>query len=189
MSWNLILYQGKGVEETYWLVGRDGFNKPLPVPPDLTPGASNHGISLDEIPMDRRQKFLDRQKRMGNWGCDARFWTSLSNIGGSGARRWKGWTEVINPSTSLFYLIHSWKEWKRSLGHLTRSKNTWPLNASPSKPSAKQDDIQLLRMVTEDFLKTVYSLYMQFIQYQIKDSAEITVHLCSYAIAPVIPLL
>ncbi|KAK2911884.1 hypothetical protein Q8A67_004017 [Cirrhinus molitorella] len=58
--------KGKGVEETYWLVGRDGFNKPLPVPPDLTPGASNHGISLDEIPIDRREKFLDRQKRMGN---------------------------------------------------------------------------------------------------------------------------
>ncbi|RXN23478.1 retinal guanylyl cyclase 2-like protein [Labeo rohita] len=58
--------KGKGVEETYWLVGREGFNKPLPVPPDLTPGASNHGISLDEIPMDRRQKFLDRQKKMGN---------------------------------------------------------------------------------------------------------------------------
>ncbi|KAF4113111.1 hypothetical protein G5714_005656 [Onychostoma macrolepis] len=57
--------KGKGVEETYWLVGRDGFNKPLPVPPDLTPGASNHGISLDEIPTDRRQKFLDRQKKMG----------------------------------------------------------------------------------------------------------------------------
>uniref|UniRef100_A0A8C1MT07 Guanylate cyclase n=1 Tax=Cyprinus carpio TaxID=7962 RepID=A0A8C1MT07_CYPCA len=57
---------GKGVEETFWLVGRDGFNKPLPVPPDLTPGASNHGISLDEIPVDRRQKFLDRQKNMGN---------------------------------------------------------------------------------------------------------------------------
>uniref|UniRef100_A0A672RSH1 Guanylate cyclase n=1 Tax=Sinocyclocheilus grahami TaxID=75366 RepID=A0A672RSH1_SINGR len=57
---------GRGVEETYWLVGRDGFNKPLPVPPDLTPGASNHGINLDEIPMDRRQKFLDRQKKMGN---------------------------------------------------------------------------------------------------------------------------
>uniref|UniRef100_A0A672PM45 Guanylate cyclase n=1 Tax=Sinocyclocheilus grahami TaxID=75366 RepID=A0A672PM45_SINGR len=58
--------KGKGVEETFWLVGRDGYNKPLPVPPDLTPGASNHGISLDEIPTDRRQKFLDRQKKMGN---------------------------------------------------------------------------------------------------------------------------
>uniref|UniRef100_A0A672PP92 Guanylate cyclase n=1 Tax=Sinocyclocheilus grahami TaxID=75366 RepID=A0A672PP92_SINGR len=46
--------KGKGVEETFWLVGRDGYNKPLPVPPDLTPGASNHGISLDEIPTDRR---------------------------------------------------------------------------------------------------------------------------------------
>uniref|UniRef100_A0A672PUU1 Guanylate cyclase n=1 Tax=Sinocyclocheilus grahami TaxID=75366 RepID=A0A672PUU1_SINGR len=30
--------KGKGVEETFWLVGRDGYNKPLPVPPDLTPG-------------------------------------------------------------------------------------------------------------------------------------------------------
>ncbi|XP_017314984.1 retinal guanylyl cyclase 1 [Ictalurus punctatus] len=57
--------KGKGVEETFWLVGRDGFTKPLPIPPDLTPGASNHGISLEEIPVDRRQRFLDRQKRMG----------------------------------------------------------------------------------------------------------------------------
>ncbi|KAM4619792.1 retinal guanylyl cyclase 1 [Polymixia lowei] len=57
--------KGKGVETTYWLVGRNDFNKPLPIPPDLTPGASNHGISLDEIPVDRRQKFLDRQKNMG----------------------------------------------------------------------------------------------------------------------------
>ncbi|KAK2862850.1 hypothetical protein Q5P01_002383 [Channa striata] len=30
--------RGKGVEETYWLVGRDGFTKPLPVPPQLKPG-------------------------------------------------------------------------------------------------------------------------------------------------------
>ncbi|KAM6923891.1 retinal guanylyl cyclase 2-like [Xenentodon cancila] len=54
--------QVKGTEDTYWLMGRDGFNKPLPVPPDLTGGASNHGIQLDEIPVERRQKFLDRQK-------------------------------------------------------------------------------------------------------------------------------
>uniref|UniRef100_A0A671UP32 Guanylate cyclase n=1 Tax=Sparus aurata TaxID=8175 RepID=A0A671UP32_SPAAU len=52
----------KGAVDTYWLTGRDGFDKPLPVPPDLTGGASNHGISLDEIPIERRQKFLDRQK-------------------------------------------------------------------------------------------------------------------------------
>ncbi|KAK0137612.1 Retinal guanylyl cyclase 2 [Merluccius polli] len=56
--------KGKGVENTYWLVGKNDFIKPLPIPPDLTPGASNHGISLDEIPPDRRQKFLDRQKNM-----------------------------------------------------------------------------------------------------------------------------
>uniref|UniRef100_H3CB04 Guanylate cyclase n=1 Tax=Tetraodon nigroviridis TaxID=99883 RepID=H3CB04_TETNG len=55
--------QVKGAVDTYWLVGRDGFDKPLPVPPDLTGGASNHGISLDEIPVERRQKFLDRQKK------------------------------------------------------------------------------------------------------------------------------
>ncbi|XP_029784660.1 retinal guanylyl cyclase 1, partial [Suricata suricatta] len=48
--------KGKGTEETYWLVGRRGFNKPLPKPPDLQPGASNHGISLQEIPLDRRLK-------------------------------------------------------------------------------------------------------------------------------------
>ncbi|EMP29689.1 Guanylyl cyclase GC-E [Chelonia mydas] len=48
--------KGKGVEDTYWLGGRGGFNKPIPTPPDLQPGASNHGISLDEIPEDRRKK-------------------------------------------------------------------------------------------------------------------------------------
>uniref|UniRef100_A0A3B3X177 Guanylate cyclase n=1 Tax=Poecilia mexicana TaxID=48701 RepID=A0A3B3X177_9TELE len=52
----------KGTEDTYWLMGREGFNKPLPLPPDLAGG--NHGISLDEIPVERRQKFLDRQNKM-----------------------------------------------------------------------------------------------------------------------------
>ncbi|XP_062373163.1 retinal guanylyl cyclase 2-like [Sardina pilchardus] len=55
--------QPKGnVEATYWLIGREGYTKPLPIPPDLTGGASNHGISLEDLPPDRRQKFLDRQK-------------------------------------------------------------------------------------------------------------------------------
>ncbi|KAI3373128.1 hypothetical protein L3Q82_006453 [Scortum barcoo] len=27
--------KGKGIENTYWLVGREDFNKPLPIPPDL----------------------------------------------------------------------------------------------------------------------------------------------------------
>ncbi|KAM8899750.1 retinal guanylyl cyclase 1 isoform 1-T3 [Spinachia spinachia] len=56
--------KGKGIEYTYWLVGREDFDKPLPIPPDLAGGA-NHGIALEEIPPDRRQKFLDRQKKMG----------------------------------------------------------------------------------------------------------------------------
>ncbi|XP_073335745.1 retinal guanylyl cyclase 1 isoform X2 [Pagrus major] len=56
--------KGKGIENTYWLVGREDFTKPLPIPPDLQ-GGSNHGISLEEVPPDRRQKFLDRQKKMG----------------------------------------------------------------------------------------------------------------------------
>ncbi|XP_055085168.1 retinal guanylyl cyclase 2 isoform X1 [Periophthalmus magnuspinnatus] len=30
--------RGKGIEETYWLTGRTGFTKPLPVPPELKTG-------------------------------------------------------------------------------------------------------------------------------------------------------
>ncbi|KAM8973085.1 retinal guanylyl cyclase 1 [Pelodytes ibericus] len=53
--------KGKGIEDTYWLVGKEGFNKPLPTPPDVIPGGSNHGISLAEIPEKRRQK-LEKEK-------------------------------------------------------------------------------------------------------------------------------
>ncbi|XP_063042912.1 retinal guanylyl cyclase 2-like [Engraulis encrasicolus] len=55
--------KGKGAEETYWLIGRTGYTKVLPEPPDLVGGASNHGIALEDLPPDRRQKFLERQKR------------------------------------------------------------------------------------------------------------------------------
>ncbi|XP_016010219.2 retinal guanylyl cyclase 1 isoform X1 [Rousettus aegyptiacus] len=48
--------KGKGAEDTYWLVGRRGFDKPIPKPPDLQLGASNHGIDLQEIPPERRRK-------------------------------------------------------------------------------------------------------------------------------------
>ncbi|KAM9331659.1 retinal guanylyl cyclase 1 [Pholidichthys leucotaenia] len=54
--------KGKGIENTFWLVGKDDFKKELPVPMDLQ-GGVNHGISIEEIPLDRRQKFLDRQKK------------------------------------------------------------------------------------------------------------------------------
>ncbi|CAG5875130.1 unnamed protein product [Menidia menidia] len=54
--------KGKGIETTYWLVGKEGFNKPLPVPPDLQ-GGKGHNIDVEEIPPPRRQKFLDRQKK------------------------------------------------------------------------------------------------------------------------------
>ncbi|XP_020372710.2 retinal guanylyl cyclase 2-like isoform X2 [Rhincodon typus] len=50
--------KGKGFEDTFWLVGREGFNKPLPTPPNLLPGASNHGLNLEEVPLERRQKLM-----------------------------------------------------------------------------------------------------------------------------------
>ncbi|XP_058876920.1 retinal guanylyl cyclase 2-like [Acipenser ruthenus] len=56
--------KGKGIEETYWLVGKEGFTKPLPTPPDIVPGASNHGINMDEIPIERRKKLQEREERM-----------------------------------------------------------------------------------------------------------------------------
>lgn len=33
-----LLDKGKGIEETFWLVGKEGFTKPLPVPPVLKSG-------------------------------------------------------------------------------------------------------------------------------------------------------
>uniref|UniRef100_UPI00398E4D35 LOW QUALITY PROTEIN: retinal guanylyl cyclase 1-like n=2 Tax=Pristiophorus japonicus TaxID=55135 RepID=UPI00398E4D35 len=50
--------KGKGIENTFWLVGREGFNKPLPTPPDLLPGASNHGLCLEEVPPERKEKLM-----------------------------------------------------------------------------------------------------------------------------------
>ncbi|KAA8582740.1 hypothetical protein FQN60_006411 [Etheostoma spectabile] len=39
--------KGKVVEETYWLVGREGFNKPLPVPPEIKTLASQQTSQKD----------------------------------------------------------------------------------------------------------------------------------------------
>ncbi|XP_073468963.1 retinal guanylyl cyclase 2-like isoform X1 [Aquarana catesbeiana] len=48
--------KGKGVEETFWLVGKDGFNKPLPKPPDIKPGCIAHGLTAEEIAEFKRRK-------------------------------------------------------------------------------------------------------------------------------------
>ncbi|KAL7853519.1 hypothetical protein AOLI_G00203630 [Acnodon oligacanthus] len=48
--------KGKGMEETYWLVGRDGFTKPLPVPPELKSGQMAHGLQMEEIARYKRKK-------------------------------------------------------------------------------------------------------------------------------------
>ncbi|KAJ3585076.1 hypothetical protein NHX12_013798 [Muraenolepis orangiensis] len=48
--------KGKGTEETYWLVGRDGFDKPLPVPPELKPGQLAHVLQKEEIAQHKKRK-------------------------------------------------------------------------------------------------------------------------------------
>ncbi|XP_073404513.1 retinal guanylyl cyclase 2-like [Dendrobates tinctorius] len=48
--------KGKGIEETYWLVGKDGFTKPLPKPPFVNPGCNAHGLTADEIAEFKRRK-------------------------------------------------------------------------------------------------------------------------------------
>uniref|UniRef100_A0AAZ3RIF5 Guanylate cyclase n=1 Tax=Oncorhynchus tshawytscha TaxID=74940 RepID=A0AAZ3RIF5_ONCTS len=42
--------KGKGgTEETYWLIGKDNFEKPLPVPPEFKKGQMAHGLQMEEI--------------------------------------------------------------------------------------------------------------------------------------------
>ncbi|XP_069060000.1 retinal guanylyl cyclase 2-like isoform X2 [Pleurodeles waltl] len=41
--------KGKGVEETFWLVGKEGFTKPLPKPPDVKPGQDWQDTISQEI--------------------------------------------------------------------------------------------------------------------------------------------
>ncbi|KAM9320431.1 retinal guanylyl cyclase 2-like [Gastrophryne carolinensis] len=51
-----IELKGKGVEETYWLVGKEGFTKPLPKPPEVKPGCNAHGLTAEEIAEFKRRK-------------------------------------------------------------------------------------------------------------------------------------
>ncbi|XP_029931403.1 retinal guanylyl cyclase 2 isoform X2 [Myripristis murdjan] len=48
--------KGKGVEETYWLVGKEGFTKPLPVPPEIKSGQMAHGLQMAEITQYKKRK-------------------------------------------------------------------------------------------------------------------------------------
>lgn len=48
--------KGKGIEETYWLTGRDSFTKPLPVPPVLKSGQMAHGLQMEEIAAYKKRK-------------------------------------------------------------------------------------------------------------------------------------
>uniref|UniRef100_A0A3Q2ZMF4 Guanylate cyclase n=1 Tax=Kryptolebias marmoratus TaxID=37003 RepID=A0A3Q2ZMF4_KRYMA len=48
--------KGKGIEETYWLVGKTNFTKPLPKPPEIRPGEDNHGLRPEDVAAYRRKK-------------------------------------------------------------------------------------------------------------------------------------
>ncbi|KAK1899961.1 Retinal guanylyl cyclase 2 [Dissostichus eleginoides] len=41
--------KGKGIEETYWLVGKTNFTKPLPSPPEIKPGDNWQEMVTEEI--------------------------------------------------------------------------------------------------------------------------------------------
>uniref|UniRef100_A0A8C2Q088 guanylate cyclase n=1 Tax=Cyprinus carpio TaxID=7962 RepID=A0A8C2Q088_CYPCA len=41
--------KGKGIEETYWLVGKSNFTKPLPKPPEIKPGDNWQDMMTEEI--------------------------------------------------------------------------------------------------------------------------------------------
>ncbi|XP_048216482.1 guanylate cyclase D-like [Perognathus longimembris pacificus] len=54
--------KGKGVEETYWLVGKAGFHRPLPTPPHVAPGEPWQ----DRVHRDIRAAFAEaRRARVG----------------------------------------------------------------------------------------------------------------------------
>uniref|UniRef100_A0A8C5DBA5 Guanylate cyclase n=1 Tax=Gouania willdenowi TaxID=441366 RepID=A0A8C5DBA5_GOUWI len=48
--------RGKCMEETYWLVGRDGFTKPLPVPPEIKSKEMAQGLQMAEIARHKSRK-------------------------------------------------------------------------------------------------------------------------------------
>nr|XP_033802195.1 retinal guanylyl cyclase 2 isoform X2 [Geotrypetes seraphini] len=59
--------KGKGFEETYWLVGKEGFAKLLPVPPTIKSGLG-HGLLQNEIKAFERRKAERELARKSNGG-------------------------------------------------------------------------------------------------------------------------
>uniref|UniRef100_A0AAY4DC21 Guanylate cyclase n=1 Tax=Denticeps clupeoides TaxID=299321 RepID=A0AAY4DC21_9TELE len=79
--------KGKGIEETYWLVGKSNFAKPLPKPPEIKPGEDNHGLRPEEIAAYKKRKAEQMSKShnlkqggrtMQGWCCDSWWWQFLS---------------------------------------------------------------------------------------------------------------
>ncbi|KAM7399604.1 hypothetical protein PAMP_018868 [Pampus punctatissimus] len=56
--------KGKGIEETYWLVGKTNFTKPLPKPPEIKPGDNWQEMVTEEIKTHFRKanRQVDKQK-------------------------------------------------------------------------------------------------------------------------------
>nr|XP_057935950.1 retinal guanylyl cyclase 2 isoform X1 [Doryrhamphus excisus] len=56
--------KGKGIEETYWLVGKTDFAKPLPKPPEIKPGVNWQEMVTDEIKslFRKANRQVDKQK-------------------------------------------------------------------------------------------------------------------------------
>ncbi|XP_028320283.1 retinal guanylyl cyclase 2 [Gouania willdenowi] len=56
--------KGKGIEETYWLVGKTNFTKPLPKPPEIRPGDNWQEMVTEEIKtiFRRANRQVDKKK-------------------------------------------------------------------------------------------------------------------------------
>ncbi|XP_061828717.2 retinal guanylyl cyclase 2 isoform X1 [Nerophis lumbriciformis] len=62
--------KGKGIEETYWLVGKSDFAKPLPKPPEIKPGVNWQEMVTEEIKslFRKANRQVDKHKMSGKGG-------------------------------------------------------------------------------------------------------------------------
>ncbi|XP_077468104.1 retinal guanylyl cyclase 2 isoform X1 [Stigmatopora argus] len=62
--------KGKGIEETYWLVGKSDFAKPLPKPPEIKPGVNWQEMVTNEIKtlFHKANRPMDIQKKIAKEG-------------------------------------------------------------------------------------------------------------------------